>query len=769
MATHSIANGTTIVDGDSLGVVPGDVIVIEARIDEELLLFRDIYGTADNPVIVRPDDGIQVTIDDNSNSYCFRIETSEYVRFSGDSGGTETYGFVLRGQATGWAVRVTDGAQNVFFDHIEIPTGNIGFSAYSTQAQGYDNTVRHSGLEIDICYVHDITDEGVYQGASTSTDAYYDDVDIHHSIFVDTGLDAVQVKHGANLKIRDNTITRAATLLTAGQRSGIRIGNRANNSSMYKNRVEEAQYNAVVVNSLAGYDNNRAYNNIIFRAGAGATCDAALLIQVADEVYYYNNTIVDTDGDGLQDNNPAADHYIYNNIVCGSTGTDIDASGSTLDGNQTGTTASMAFVDADNDNYRITADSPAVDAGVTTVYAAFDYYGVARPQGDGVDVGAVEYEAPSVETPVIVSSILPLMYRVRVYDTAGTLLNDFNDFLELEYTKRVNAPGLARVLVHGDHDVVSEAVHRGHVEVWRQNARHGIDWYRDFGGFFMAQEQFYTDTSYFLMMAPGWLDMLRWRHVMWTAGEDGRSAFTNDPAESIMKDLVTYNCASSATVANGREREGAITGLSVETDLGRGNRLDWNCAWRNVLGELQDLALVAGGDFDLVKTGDAAWEFRFFEDQRGSDLSDSVTFSLTFGNMGQPRYKHDRIRERTAAVAAYSGKGENRLTVTRLGEDYSASNDVEMFLDARRYKTEDGTEDYADRQLDEARARQQFTFKVLQTPGSLYGKHYCVDGVLGDLVTARYGTVEVTQKVMGATVRFNADGEESIDIETETQ
>ena len=58
---------------------------------------------------------------------------------------------------------------------------------------------------------------------------------------------------------------------------------------------------------------------------------------------------------------------------------------------------------------------------------------------------------------------------------------------------------------------------------------------------------------------------------------------------------------------------------------------------------------------------------------------------------------------------------------------------------------------------------------VLQTPASLYGLHYCVNGDIGDLVTARYDDVEVTQKISGITVSLGNDGREIVNVETETQ
>lgn len=360
-------------------------------------------------------------------------------------------------------------------------------------------------------------------------------------------------------------------------------------------------------------------------------------------------------------------------------------------------------------------------------------------------------------------------YKLRVKNTSGTLVAEVSDFWDLAYHKRVNEPGLLESTLSGDHDLVGIIADKYQVEVWRRLPEYGIDWYADFYGLFRDQERYYTDKKYFTARCPGQMSMLGWRYVMWYAGTLNRSEFWSDPAETIMKTLVSYNAGSSATTGNGRMRTGTITGLSEQADGTNGTSLPWFCAWKNLLAELQDLARVGGGDFDLIKTGGATWEFRWYTGQRGPDRSSTVMFSLERGNMANPRYRYNRMAEATAAVVAGQGQGAARKVTVTTGADYSASNDIEVYVDARNKLTSSGREKAGDKRLEERRARQEFTFDVLQTEASLYGQHYCVSGVIGDLVKARYDTVEVTQKITGVTVALDRDGNETIDIETETQ
>ena len=354
-------------------------------------------------------------------------------------------------------------------------------------------------------------------------------------------------------------------------------------------------------------------------------------------------------------------------------------------------------------------------------------------------------------------------YQVRVKNTTGTLQAVLTDFTSLAYTKRVNAPGVVSYKLHSDHDAISLHEHRGQIEVWRRNADLGIDWYCDFYGLYLDHEYQYVDYDVWTARGYGLNWLLSTRHVAWYASTADRSKFTSAAAETILKTLVDYNAGPNATTGNSRLRNGAITGLSIQADGAGGNTLDWYCAWQNLLSTCQKLARVAGGDFDIVRTSATTTEFRWYEDQLGTDRSSTVIFALERGNMARPHYRYNRAEEKTAVIVAGQGEEDDRKTSVRTSSDYSAANDVEGFKDARNRSSTAGLQTAGDQYLDEKRAKQELTFDVLQTPACLYGEHY----FLGDLVTARYHTT-LTQKIVGVTVEF-ASGQERISLELETQ
>ncbi len=355
-------------------------------------------------------------------------------------------------------------------------------------------------------------------------------------------------------------------------------------------------------------------------------------------------------------------------------------------------------------------------------------------------------------------------YRLDIYTAAGAKVAEITDFWSLSYRRQVNAPGLLSFSLAGDHPVVSLLQHNSPVVVYRRDPTLGLAWTEEFCGLFRAQKRRYTDHDVFEATCPGAVTMLGWRIVAWKAGMANRSSFSAVQAETVLKTLVAYNAGPQATAANGRIRDGTITGLSVQADGAGGNTISIDCAYANLLETLQKIAPIAGGDFDLVKTGAAAWEFRWCTGQLGTDRTATLLFALERGNMAEPEYEYARVDERTVAIVGGQGEGSDRAVVTRTGPDYSASNDVELFVDARNNSTVDSLNASGDAKLQEARARQQFAYRVVQTPGCAYGIHYG----LGDLVRAQYEPVNVMQKIVGVTISLDRDGAEKIDVEMQT-
>lgn len=360
-------------------------------------------------------------------------------------------------------------------------------------------------------------------------------------------------------------------------------------------------------------------------------------------------------------------------------------------------------------------------------------------------------------------------YELRIYNAAGALQYIVND-ATFTYTLRVNAPGFLQFSIDDTHPAAGNLDRDYQVEVHRQRAAdsgesNGIARYVDFYGLVRDEERRADGdgNSRIVYYCPGQMDLLKRAIVAYPSGVDLRSDFTSDPAETVMKNLVKYNLTSSGTTGDGRVRNADETSITIEADGAGGNSIDYACAWRNVLSALQEVAQIGGGDFDLVKTAAATWDFRYFSGQLGTDRSASVIFALQYGNMANPTLRRNWLNETTVAIVGGQGEAGDRTVEVRTGTNYdSGDNSLEVFVDARDLTTTTGLQKRGDISLEKSEARDDLQFDVIQTPGSLYGLHY----FLGDKVTGYYQGITATKKIVGVTVGYTVEGVESIYLET---
>ena len=184
---------------------------------------------------------------------------------------------------------------------------------------------------------------------------------------------------------------------------------------------------------------------------------------------------------------------------------------------------------------------------------------------------------------------------------------------------------------------------------------------------------------------------------------------------------------------------------------------------------MQNLALVAGGDFDLVKSDlnsePLVWDFRFFAGQRGTDRSATLVFAIGRGNMINPQRDYIVENEATVAIVGASGTGSNRTYLTRTGTNYSTTNDTEMFVSSSGATTAAQQAD-GDAALAKVQAREQLTFGVKQTDNCVYGKDFFL-GDLGSAVNPFTGTSSMV-KINAVIVDLAVDGTEVISGEAAT-
>lgn len=364
-------------------------------------------------------------------------------------------------------------------------------------------------------------------------------------------------------------------------------------------------------------------------------------------------------------------------------------------------------------------------------------------------------------------------YAIVIKSRAGiarqVLSGQEGGFRQLIYTKIVNDIGLLTFDLDAGHDAIDDLEQDGQIEVWRSDADNDVDWYVDFEALFVDEERRASDdgNSIYRAICPGQLDFLAREPVAWPANTANRSLFAGVKASKVMIDLVTYNAVTaSATTANGRIVNTGIANITCEADDNDGNTITFACAEQPLLEALQDVARIGNRDFYLVRTGAQAWQFRT-DNYLGDNRSSSVTFALNFGNMSNPVLRRNRLGEKTRVIVGGQGVDDDRTFVVRTGTNYNATyNSKTVFYPATQYTTTDGLNAAGDVRLEELRAKDDLSWDIIQTPGSLYGVHY----FHGDLVTGYFQGVTATKQITKVTVSFapGSDRAENIAVETES-
>lgn len=338
-------------------------------------------------------------------------------------------------------------------------------------------------------------------------------------------------------------------------------------------------------------------------------------------------------------------------------------------------------------------------------------------------------------------------YQVRLKSKAGALLAVFtqDNLLSLRITRRVNDVATHELSIDASlDDRVDLFAVDGQVEVWRRPA--GGDWYLEYEGFHRDAEwsQDADGKEVFVSRGVGYQDLLRRRIIAEYAGSSG--AQKSGAAETVAKAFVTEQIVSPTI--SGR----AISNFTVQTDGGSGNTIYITRPYRNLLEVLQEIAAIGGGDFDVVGTGAAAWQFRWYNGQRGVDRRASIVFATGYGNMLYPVLKEHAARANVVLVMG-QGEGSDRTWVWRPGSGAPTGLDrIEIARDARDTDDTSTLQARGDAELEAVAAKDELNFQVLQTAGAQYG----VDYGLGDLVSARYRSTGYDLKIVEVELHMGA-------------
>jgi len=348
---------------------------------------------------------------------------------------------------------------------------------------------------------------------------------------------------------------------------------------------------------------------------------------------------------------------------------------------------------------------------------------------------------------------MTVFWEAWLRNPAGDRVAVFESFPHLVINARVNAPGAYALELAGNDTRIPLFELDGQLEFWRVDTARSIPRYLVFEGLHCDSEDAYDADGIesYISSGPGYNQLLRRRIIAAYSGSV--EAAKDGPAETVIKDFVEEQCGATAGAR-------AIAGLIVDLPSGgTGNPVRLARAYRYVLDVCQEIAAIGGGDFAVVGTGGATYQFQWYLGQLGADRSATVIFAIEWGNMGRPRLVRRRTNEVNAVLVGGQGDGVARTTVWRTDPTRIADSPInrrELFIDQRQDADTDGLNFTGDRALDDGQSPYQLTFDVLQVPSCLYGLHY----FLGDLVTVKFKTYSAVQEVVGLDFVVDGNGEQ---------
>lgn len=359
---------------------------------------------------------------------------------------------------------------------------------------------------------------------------------------------------------------------------------------------------------------------------------------------------------------------------------------------------------------------------------------------------------------------MPHSYEVRLFDnTTGELTAIFDNWASLFIEREVNRFAQHQFSLDLDDSRVDLFERDTIVEVWRSDD--DIPKYREYVGLHVTPQQqiLVNGSKVFTSYGRGLLDLLKRRTIRYYAGS--AQAAKSGVGETVIKEYVGENAGAGAT-APPRITAGVTTGLSIAADTATGSSWTGSRPWQNLLDVIQEIGYATRIDFDVVRIGDFTWEFRTYFPQQGTNrqfgTATPFIFQVENNNMAQPLYVRSATEEVNDVLVLGQGEDAARVTAQRTIAASIAESPINLredTRDARQESTVPGLNAVGDAFLQESKAQEKLDFIVIQGPTSRYGLDY----FLGDLVTARFQTVNVGKKIQKVSILVT-EGKEEVRI-----
>ncbi len=429
--THTIESGA--VDGEQLGVSPGDVLCVPGNTTYGAFRWQNIVGTAENPIIVKNCNG-QVVID-SPGSYGWKWLRSKHFKILGNGDADVQYGFKVS-TAKSFFVTMESFTTSFEIAHMEIVGkekedghGYTGFAGIGIKTSPYQDcdlfqqkdAWTMEDVSIHDNYIHKTGGEGVYaghgfhqgrqepncpDGVITYAHAIHN-LHVYNNKIENVGFDGIQIKNATvNTRVHDNTIVNYGVFDHEAHNEGLLIGE-STEGVFYNNKIISGTGHGMQINA---YGNSHFYNNLVVDAGNDGVYlnnQSAAFENKSGVFEFHHNTLVNMGANAFTAFTPQSIIF-QNNLLVNFAGEQFRGSSPVSEGNITLAEISEArFVNAAHGNYSLLADSVAVDAGVQNPAISFDINNKARTDS-AADVGAYEYSPYTATVSLIPASDLSI-------------------------------------------------------------------------------------------------------------------------------------------------------------------------------------------------------------------------------------------------------------------------------------------------------------------------------------------------------------------------
>ena len=420
---HLITPEKTYVNGESLGVQPGDVVCLQAGKYAYLNLYN-FRGTAEKPLTFINCGG-QVQIGEYQWHYGFVMNNNQHFRLTGTGDTGYEYGIKIDGikeNASGFAISTY--SSDFEIDHLEI--SNTGFAGMHVVMKPTCDPASQKGnyvmrnVNIHHNYIHDTHGEGLYIGHSKYTGATItcdgekktvyphtiEGIQVHDNTIEHTGWDGFQVSCAVeDCNIYNNTVKDYGRENKSSQRAGIVIGG-GSTGQLYNNLIYQGTGGGI---HIFGIGDNLVYNNVIVEAGEDGIFIGDKTTEAGRSYSVVNNTVVSPGRDGIRMYSQTSRNNRFSNNIIVNPGSYNDYSKTSkafvyLSTNEIDCAIAhnifekdidqLSFVDPAKQDFRLQATSLAIDVGSDVATFGFDkdHDGSARRVGAGVDAGAYEFQ-----------------------------------------------------------------------------------------------------------------------------------------------------------------------------------------------------------------------------------------------------------------------------------------------------------------------------------------------------------------------------------------